>query len=103
MYATQNARLAIEEFGSEISEEGSKEFRVTVMDDRSTSPPVVCTRQSFDGSHYTQEPVSLYEAGPEAVQWAGAARSWVLLPHTCGEARQNCLRAINAGGYNFPE
>ena len=103
MYASNTARLAIEEFGNEISEEGSKEFRVVVMDDGSTSPPVVVVRQEFDGYGYRQEPCTLYEAGHEAVAWAGAARSWVLLPRTAGEARDNCLAAINAGGFAFPE
>jgi hypothetical protein len=67
MYASNTARLAIEEFGNEISEEGSKEFRVVVMDDGSTSPPVVVVRQEFDGYGYRQEPCTLYEAGHEAV------------------------------------
>jgi hypothetical protein len=103
MYTSNTARLAIEEFGVEISEEGSKEFRVVVMDDGSTSPPVVVTRLEFDGSCYRQEPCTLHEAGHEATQWAGAARSWVLLPKTAGAARDNCLAAINAGGFTFPE
>lgn len=103
MYVTSNARLAIEEFGREISEEGTLEYRVVVMDDGSSSPPVVVTRQSFDGNHYHSEPVTIQEAGHEAIQWSGAARSWVLLARSSGEARRNCLNAINAGGYAFPE
>lgn len=93
MYTTAHARLAIEEFGAEIGPE-TREYRVVVMDDGSSNPPIRYERQNMDGDFTKVHPCAWEDLPSDARAWARAARAWVLAPHCVGEALAQCQREM---------